>query len=203
MVIHKQVGVLLYEKQIASERINGDLISGFLHAISQFRGEFNGDRAGSTESKGFEMDYYDFKIIIADGNFIRAAFILDGTPSQYTKDKQRKFVEYFEKKHDRFLRDFDGAITSFKTTDTILDHYFNIMLINPLQLGKELSSVKLKGLEKDLVEVAEQIQKERKVFFISSLLNFGLAGRKASRDEIISTIINLKNKKIIVPVKID
>lgn len=203
MVIHKQVGVLLYEKQIVSEIINADLISGFLHAISQFRGEFNGDRTNSIESKGFEMDYYDFKIIIADGNYIRAAFILDGTPSQTTKDKQKEFVEYFEKKYDKFLRNFDGAISSFKSTDAILEHYFNIMLINPLQLSPEWSSAKLKGLEKDLMEVAEQIQKERKVFFVSSLLNYGLAGRKASRDEIISTIIELKNKRVIVPVKID
>ena len=203
MVIHKDIGVLLYEKQIASEIIDGDLISGFLHAISQFRGEFNGDRTSSTESKGFEMDYYDFKIIIADGNYIRAAFILDGTPSQTTKDKQREFVTYFEKKYDKYLRNFDGTVSTFKKTDAILEHYFNILLINPLQLGQEWKSVKLKGLEKDLVEVAQQIQKERKVFFVSRLLNFGLAGRKASRDEIISTIIELKNKKIIVPVNID
>jgi len=203
MVIHKDIGVLLYEKQITSEIINGDLISGFLHAISQFRGEFNGDRTSSTESKGFEMDYYDFKIIIADGNYIRAAFILDGTPSQTTKDKQREFVTYFEKKYDKYLRNFDGTITTFKKTDAILEHYFNILLINPLQLGQEWKSVRLKGLERDLVEVAEQIQKEKKVFFVSSLLNLGLAGRKASRDEIISAIIELKNKKIIVPVKLD
>ena len=203
MVIHKQIGVLLYDKQISSKINNADLISGFLHAISQFKGEFNGDRTNSTTSKGFEMDYYDFKIIIADGNYVRAAFILDGTPSQTTKDRQREFVEYFEKKHDKHLRTFDGAISSFQTTDAILEHYFNTTLINPLQLDQAWSSVKLKGLEKALVEVAEQIQKERKVFFVSSLLNFALAGRKASRDEIISTIINLKNQGIFVPVIID
>ena len=203
MVIHKQIGVLLYDKQISSKINNADLISGFLHAISQFKGEINGDRTNSTTSKGFEMDYYDFKIIIADGNYVRAAFILDGTPSQTTKDRQREFVEYFERKHDKRLRTFDGAISSFQTTDAILEHYFNTTLINPLQLDQAWSSVKLKGLEKALVEVAEQIQKERKVFFVSSLLNFALAGRKASRDEIISSIINLKNQGIFVPVIID
>ncbi|MBY8989655.1 MAG: hypothetical protein KGD58_02790 [Candidatus Lokiarchaeota archaeon] len=51
-------------------------------------------------------------------------------------------------------------------------------------------------------KLAEQIQKERKFFFISSLLNFGLAGRKASRDEIISTIISLKRKGLIIPAEI-
>ncbi len=62
--------------------------------------------------------------------------------------------------------------------------------------------IKLKGLEKALIEVAEQIQKERKFFFISSLLNFTLAGRKASKDEIISTIIDLKKKGLIIQAEI-
>jgi hypothetical protein len=53
-----------------------------------------------------------------------------------------------------------------------------------------------------LVEVAEQIQKERKFFFVSSLLSFGIAGRKESRDQIISSILSLKNKGILVPVEI-
>ncbi|MFW9818713.1 MAG: hypothetical protein ACFFE5_03805 [Candidatus Thorarchaeota archaeon] len=57
-------------------------------------------------------------------------------------------------------------------------------------------------MEKTLIEVAEQIQKERKFFFISSLLNYALAGRKASRDEIISTIIELKRKGLIVAAEV-
>jgi len=72
-------------------------------------------------------------------------------------------------------------------------------LVYPLQLGRHFGVIKLKGLEKVLVEVAEQMQKERRFFFISSLLNFALAGRKASRDEIISVIIGLKRKGLIVP----
>jgi len=61
---------------------------------------------------------------------------------------------------------------------------------------------KLKALEKTLVDVAEQIQKEKKFFFVSSLLSFGLAGRKESRDQIISAILSLKNKGILKPVDI-
>ena len=71
----------------------------------------------------------------------------------------------------------------------------------PLQLGKHWKFAKLSKLENALIEVAEQMQKERKYFFISSLLNYGLAGRKESRNQIISTIIDLKRRGLLVPIE--
>jgi hypothetical protein len=97
---------------------------------------------------------------------------------------------------------FMGDITHFRDVDDLIEKFFNVTFVYPLQLGKHYGVIKLKGLEKDLTELAEQIQKERKFFFVSSLLNFGLAGRKASRDEIISTIISLKRKGLIIPAEI-
>jgi hypothetical protein len=198
MIIHKDVGVSIYDKQISLEGIDADLISGFLHAISQFRTEIKKGAMG----KGFEMDYYDFKIVITDGDHIRVALILDGIPSENLKESQIAFTEHFQRRFEANLKDFSGDITPFRETDDLIEKYFNVTFVYPLQLGKHYGVVKLKGLEKALMEVAEQIQKERKFFFVSSLLNFGLAGRKASRDEIISTIISLKRKGLIIPVDI-
>ena len=72
----------------------------------------------------------------------------------------------------------------------------------PLKLAPYRDVFKLNSLEKALIEITEQIQKERKFFFVSSLLSFGIAGRKESRDQIISTILSLKNKGILIPVEI-
>ncbi|MFX0143207.1 MAG: hypothetical protein ACFE9C_03950, partial [Candidatus Hodarchaeota archaeon] len=201
MIIHKEVGVSIFNKQISLEDIDSDLISGFLQAISQFRSEI---KKGSTAAKGkeFEMDYGDFKIVIADGDYVRVALILDGTPSEKLKDNLWLFTEDFEKRFGPELKQFTGELTAFRTADDLIERHFNISLVYPLQLGKHFGVIKLKGLEKALVEVAEQIQKERKLFFISSLLNFALAGRKASRDEIISAIIDLKRKGIIIPAEV-
>ncbi|MFX1315169.1 MAG: hypothetical protein ACFE9T_04850 [Promethearchaeota archaeon] len=201
MIIHKEVGVSIYNRQISLEGIDSDLISGFLQAISQFRREIK--REIETKSKGFEMDYYDFKIIINDGDYVRVALILDGSPSQKLKENQALFTEHFERRFRTLLKSFTGDISPFRETDDLIERYFNITLVYPLQLGKHYGVIKLKGLEKILVEVAEQIQKERKFFFVSSLLNFGLAGRKASRNEIISAIISLKKKEILVPVEME
>ncbi|MFX1553172.1 MAG: hypothetical protein ACFFBV_04530 [Promethearchaeota archaeon] len=202
MIIHKDVGVSIYSKQISLEGIDSDLISGFLQAISQFRSEI---KKGSIDEKGkgFEMDYGDFKIVITDGNYVRVALILDDIPSEKLKENQWLFTEDFERRYGSLLTDFTGDITPFREADSLVERHFNVSLIYPLQLGKHYGVIKLKGLEKTLIEVAEQIQKERKLFFISSLLNFALAGTKASRDEIISTIIDLKTKGLIIPAEIE
>ncbi|MFW9781929.1 MAG: hypothetical protein ACFFFB_06565 [Candidatus Heimdallarchaeota archaeon] len=203
MIIHKEVGVSIYDKQISLEGIDSDLISGFLQAISQFRSEIKKGTSSGTKSQGFEMDYYDFKIVITDGEYVRVALILDGTPSEKLKENQIAFTDHFERRYEENLKNFTGDITMFRDSDDLIEKYFNVTFVYPLQLGKHYGVVKLKGLEKDLTEVAEQIQKERKFFFISSLLNFGLAGRKASRDEVISTIISLKRKGLIIPVELN
>jgi hypothetical protein len=97
---------------------------------------------------------------------------------------------------------FDGDISRFRGTDELIETYFNTTLMYPLKLAGFRDVFKLKPLEKALVEVAEQILKEKKFFFISSLLSFGLAGRKQSRDHIVSAILSLKNKGILVPIDI-
>ena len=202
MIIHKGVGVSIYSKQIALEGLDSDLISGFLQAISQFRQEFTKGTKDLQASKGFEMDYYDFKIIIVDGDFARVALILDKSPSDQLKHNQTAFKNAFEVKFRPYLERFTGDITPFRETDSLIEKYFNITLMYPLKLASYRDVFKLNSLEKVLVEVAEQIQKERKFFFVSSLLSFGIAGRKESRDQIISSILSLKNKGIIVPVEI-
>ncbi|MFX1420195.1 MAG: hypothetical protein ACFE9N_14870 [Promethearchaeota archaeon] len=202
MIIHKDVGVSIFNKQISLEGIDSDLISGFLQAISQFRTEIKKDSAAA-KGQEFEMDYGDFKIVIADGEFVRVALILDGTPSEKLKESQWLFTEQFEKRFSSLLVNFTGDITPFREAEDMIENYFNITLVYPLQLGKHYGVVKLKGLEKALVEVAEQIQKERNFFFISSLINFVLAGTKKSRDEIITTIIELKRKGLIIPVHVE
>ncbi|MBY9008309.1 MAG: hypothetical protein KGD74_00425 [Candidatus Lokiarchaeota archaeon] len=201
MIIHKDVGVSIFNKQIAIEGIDSDLISGFLQAISQFRQEFQKGVKKEQVSKGFEMDYYDFKIIITDGDYARVALVLDKSPSDQLKENQSSFTNDFEFKFRAYLENFDGDLTPFRETDPLIEKYFNITLMYPLKLAPYRDVFKLSSLEKALIEVAEQIQKERKFFFVSSLLSFGIAGRKESRDQIISTILTLKNKGILIPIK--
>ena len=121
------------------------------------------------------MDYYDFKIDMVDGDYIRSALILEGVPSEMLKENQQRFTDSFEMKFSGLLKDFNGNVQPFKETGDLIEKFFNISLMYPFQLGTHWKYAKLKKLEIALLEVAEQMQKERKYFFISSLLNYGLA----------------------------
>ncbi|MBD3254073.1 MAG: hypothetical protein GF383_03230 [Candidatus Lokiarchaeota archaeon] len=202
MIIHKEAGVTIFSKQISMD-LDSDLIGGFLTAISEFRTELKKDTVKEIKGQGFEMDYYDSKIVITDGVYARVALILDGEPSENLKLHQRAFTDEFESKYGNLLRNFDGGIKAFKTANSLIEKYFDISLMYPLQLSKHWEFTEINKLERALVEVAQQMQKEKQFFFVSSLLNYGLAGRKESKNQIISAIINLKRRGIIVPVEIE
>jgi hypothetical protein len=203
LIIHKDIGVSLYSQQVSSEELDSDLISGFLHAISQFRKELKkGVSEEPATGKTMEMDYYESKIVITDGNFIRVALILDREPSKELKEKQLAFTKHFEKKHGAILDadSFDGDVTRFRDTYILVEQYFNVSIMYPLQLGRVLDE-KLTDLQRVLLNVAEQMEKEKNFFFISTLINYGIASRKESRDQIISAIFSLKERELIVPMK--
>ncbi len=202
MIIHKEAGTTIYNKQISME-LDSDLIGGFLTAISQFRSEIKKPGEKSTEGKGFQMDYYDFKIIINDGSYVRVALILDGPPSEQLEINQKGFTQRFEARFSPLIRDFSGDIRPFSETDAFVEEYFNISLLYPLQLATHWEVSKLEKLERALLEVAQEMQKERKFFFIASLISYGIAGRKESKDQIISAIIDLKKRGLIVPIEIE
>jgi len=201
MVILKESGISIYNKMLSAKEIEPDLISGFLHAVAQFKREIKRDLLETEVSKGFEMDYGDFKIVITDSKFVRVAFILEETPSYLLKENQTALTIEFEQKFKPYLEKFTGDLTPFGKADELIEKYFSPSLTYPLILGKYrfVYSGKLKPLESALMEVAEQIQKDKNFFFVSSLLNYGLAGRKESRDHIISSIISLKQKGILEP----
>ena len=120
MIIHKDVGISIFDRQISLANIDPDLISGFLQAISAFRSEIKMGPDDIVKDQGFEMDYYDFKIVITDGDNIRVALILNGVPSQKLKENQRLFTEKFEKRFEKDLKDFDGDITPYKKTEDLI-----------------------------------------------------------------------------------
>ena len=154
MIIHKVAGTTIYSKQISME-LDSDLIGGFLTAISQFRSEIQKPGAKSTQEKGFQMDYYDFKIIIHDGSYVRVALILDGPPSKQLEINQKMFTERFEAKFSPLIKDFSGDVRPFSETDILIEEYFNISIMYPHQLATHWDVSKLEKLDKALLEVGE------------------------------------------------
>jgi hypothetical protein len=202
VIIQKESGVPIYSKQVSSERLDTDLISGFLQAISSFKSEFK-KKGKSKEMQGFEMNYYDFHINLTDGEYIRVATMAEEKPSQYLKEQQREFTKDFEERFENKILSFRGDLSSFSGVDILVEDYFNISLMYPLQLTPGKDTKTLDRLEMDLLDVAGELEKEKGRFFFSDLLSFGLAGRDVPKNRLISKIIWLKQQNYISRVQME
>ena len=190
LVIMKSSGACIVNRAYSSMQLDGDLISGFLQAITTF-GKEVGPAQKKKSSQGIIFDYQDFKILIQDGTYARLALILDGVPTESLKQKAGEFIKLFEQQYN--LAKWRGNLEIFNAVDNLIEQVFEITLIYPLVVDntKTIKDVK-DGLQKALFEVGEAVQQEKGAFYLATLVNFAQAGRKESQDHVLSAIYNLK-----------
>ncbi|MHA1298673.1 MAG: hypothetical protein ACTSO9_04420 [Candidatus Helarchaeota archaeon] len=200
LVIDKNTSSSIYNHTFQEQTIDPQLISGFISAIAAFRRELKGKEEGvlGDETGGFELSYADFKILLFDGEYIRAALILETSPTERIKQNLRMFTTEFESNYKDAIINFDGNLNPFKSADSLIEKIFEVSLIWP-QRARDLTEGEkkdLSNLEKFLVWIALEDQKERKYFFIPKLITEAQNVQKESQLEILNAIYNLKNKGI-------
>ncbi len=195
MVIMKSSGACVVNRAYSQMQLDGDLISGFLHAIATFGKEVGGDRGApkKTSGEGIVFDYQDFKILIQEGSQVRLALILNGPPTDGLKDRAKQFITAFEGSYD--MQNWRGNLDIFSGIDSFIEQAFEITLIYPLVVNPKMDKKDIKtGLGKALYEVGEAVQKEKQAFYLATLLTFAQAGRKESQDQVLGEIYQLKKQ---------
>ncbi len=195
MVIMKSSGACVVNRAYSQMQLDGDLISGFLHAIATFGKEVGGDRGAQKKSSGdaIVFDYQDFKILLQEGSQVRLALILNGPPTDGLKDRAKQFIAAFEGTYD--LQNWRGNLDIFGNIDSIIENAFEITLIYPLVVNPKKTKKDIKsGLGKALYEVGEAVQKEKQAFYLATLLTYAQAGRKESQDQVLGEIYQLKKQ---------
>src|SRR5271157_784665 len=192
LVIAKS-GVCLVNRSYSQMQLDGDLISGFLNAISTFGKEVGGKGTSAKAGEGVVFDYQDFKILLQEGRFSQVAIILNGVPSDNLRLRAKAFIDGFEQAYD--LQNWRGNLDYFEGVDNYIEKAFEITLIYPLIVNQRKSKKEIKtGLGKALFEVGEAVQKEKQTFYLSTLLNYAQAGRKESQDHVLAEIYRLKRE---------
>ncbi|MHA1798461.1 MAG: hypothetical protein ACTSVY_08420, partial [Candidatus Helarchaeota archaeon] len=120
MVIHKETGLTIYEKGFYGTEFDPDLIGGFLTAIQNF-----GSEISSQETAMKKLVYKDFQIELEDGDYIRAALILNGEPTKYLIKNLLKFVNSFENTFRDELQDWAGNLKIFREKEDALSDLFS------------------------------------------------------------------------------
>ncbi|MGQ4876692.1 MAG: hypothetical protein ACP6IY_21705, partial [Promethearchaeia archaeon] len=202
LIIHKISGLAIIQRELGQITFDGDLIGGFLQAISTFKYELKGERATLDKKESILLDYQDYKILIQDGQFIRVALILGAVPSDNLKKQLAEFIIKFEEKYREPLEKFTGDLIPFRDYMELLNKIFKLTLIKPHVVNKTPPSTKLTNFQENILSVARAMEIEEKSFFLSKLITYLVSALpRTPKEQIIANIYDLIEYGFLVPVE--
>lgn len=200
LVLYKGSGTCIFFRSFGSDKIDPDLISGFISAVSSFGREVESQKALN------EIKYGDKTLLLADGEYIRVALVLSKSASLILRDHLKNFINAFEEKYMDFLPKWRGQLNIFRDAGHLIDENFHTSIILPHKLEFELSDVKKlkKPQSREILGIAQDIKQksEREFFFISSLLDNAMQETNKGVAEIFMGIKELRENEILVPIDI-
>ncbi len=202
LVIHKDSGTAILSQSMGTEKIDPNLISGFLTAMTSFQSEISVKKKDPTGKKGFILDYADFKILLEDGEFTRTALILEADASDTLKETLVRFIQRYESRYHKELAAWRGNLKELEGGENLIEEVFEISLIYPHVPNPSINTKKLPKLQKAIYEIARAITKERPYFFMSRLLEYAIAGRKEPKNQIWSVIYDMKRTHLLEPMTV-
>lgn len=193
LVIHKESGACLIQKSFSDIPIDGNLISGFLQAVSSFKYEIKGD-SERKKRESILLDYQDYNILLKDGEFIRLALILNSEPSENLKKSLNKFINEFEKKNLEHLKQYTGNVTPFQENFMdLVDKHFKMSFISPHIVNENPPAISLNTFQERIIAIAKTLQSDASQFYISQLLNYLLSAEpNEPKERFIANIYDLK-----------
>lgn len=200
LVLYKGSGTCVFFKSYGSEKIDPDLISGFISAVSSFGKEVESQKALN------EISYEDKMLLLADGSYIRVALVLSKKASIFLRGKLREFIKSFESRYSSALPKWRGQLNVFKDAGPLIDDVFKTSIILPHQIQYNQKAIKnLKVLtSKDVLSNAKALVEEsgREFVFISKLLDKTLTKSNKGIAKVFMGIKELRDAQILVPLDI-
>ena len=204
LIIHKESSLVLIQKESGKQNVNANLISGFLQAVTNFKYEIKKSEKEQEKKESMMLDYYDYKILIKDGNYIRVALILNSEPSLSLQKTLPNFIDDFEARFGDDLQNFSGDLSDFDNSLDLIDKSFNFDLINPHKVNENPPSVKPKPYQQKIISIAKLLEKDTSYFFISNLTNYIISAMpKEPKEKVIANIYDLHINGIIKPIEIN
>ncbi|MFW9771931.1 MAG: hypothetical protein ACFFEO_07180, partial [Candidatus Thorarchaeota archaeon] len=193
LIIEKNSGINIYDKIFASKSIDASLISGFLEAIRSFGLDLTGS---NQQSQTVKLEYQDSKILMSEFKNFRITLIMKESPSEDFLESIKQLSYDIDQNYGKDLERFDGEVSKFTGITDLIEHHLPVSLIYPLQIN-DASTIKLTSNEKEFIELAKIIMKQKGVnyFFVSNLIS-QKGGFQAKEAEV---ILNLIEKKVFDP----
>jgi len=198
MAVYLDQGTCVFYHPFAEERIQPDLISGFIAAITSVYGEIKGDGVKGTLE---EIQYHGLRLNSYSGKYVIGILILEGEMTKLLRERLRFFIEMFEKHYDAYLEGWDGLVDCFDSEWVVsnLTGSFNYTLLLPHKFGKKRKVSKLDGKILDLIGTRRDNRRE---FNLRDLIKPVAALMGASEAKALDKLLAMEDKELIEPISI-
>ncbi len=206
LILQKHSGICLFGIGATMFKIDPQLISGFLSAISGLFSELKSQTAikERTIIRTFREEIGDraFEIITVEGTYSATAIIHDRTPKYFShlKKRVRTFVYAFETKFLSHLKGFSGVLDDFDSAKQLLDEYLGIALTTPLQINLNYRKENITSYS-DLYEIIEKQLDQLATgegIFVEEMVNQCILDSNYNHREITEGIISFLKDKILI-----
>ncbi len=198
MAVYLDRGTCVFYHPFVEERIQPDLISGFIAAITSVYGEIKGDGVRGTLE---EIQYHGLRLNSYSGKYVIGILILEGEMTKLLRERLRFFIEVFEKHHEMYLEDWDGLVDCFDPEWVVsnLTGSFNYAGLLPHKFGKKRKVSKLDGKILDLIGTRRNNRRE---FNLRDLIKPVAALMGASEARALDKLLAMEDKGLIEPIGI-
>jgi len=197
MIILRNSGIPVFSYSFKGEKVDYELMSGFLQAISMFKKELiKTDKKSPVKKPEWEMSYQEFRIFGIDREFVQFIAILEEAPSESLKNTIYKFIGAVEDKYLQLFTKFRGNTTEFESINKIIRDHFETTLILPYYaVNVPSGSLKqLSDLERQIYNLGMIFMKQQGYFYINNLLESISGMAKKNKDQILYETYSLIQK---------
>jgi DNA-binding Lrp family transcriptional regulator len=198
MAVYLDRGTCVFYHPFTDERIQPDLISGFIAAITSVYGEIKGDGVRGTLE---EIQYQGLRLNSYSGEFIIGILILEGEMTPLLRDRLQFFVELFENQYDNELTQWNGLIDCFDSEWVVstLNSAYNYEWLLAHKFGP---TQKVTKIDARILDYISAVRDDKGEFFFTDLLSPLSEMLDMTEAQILDRLLSLQDKGIISPVSI-
>jgi hypothetical protein len=198
MAVYLDRGTCVFYHPFTEERIQPDLISGFIAAITSVYGEIKGDGVRGTLE---EIQYHGLRLNSYSGQYIIGILILEGEMTPLLRERLQFFVELFENQYDHDLDGWTGLVDCFDPEWVVstLNSSFNYAWHLPHRFGP---TQKVTKLDAKILDYIGAVRDEWSEFYIKNLLPPLGEMLEKTEAEVLDRLLLLQDRGVIVPIGI-
>ncbi len=198
MAVYLDRGTCVFYHPFSVERIQPDLLSGFITAITSVYGEIKGDGVRGTlevlQYQGLYLNNYS-------GEHIIGMLILEEEMSPLMMERLEAFVEMFEIQYNSDLTGWTGIMDCFNP-EWIVETLYGLLEYDLLVPHRLLPSKKVRGIQKKVVGIIESELDELKEFSLRDIIPSITSKSNISDEEAFDILMGIRDLGYLIPISI-